>query len=300
MPCYKPLVFEKFGLKSNGKINMKICNRFTGNYEDYQNIDKYELVPCGQCIGCRLDYAKQWAERCSLEAAMYEENMFLTLTYNDENLPLNCSKKDFQLFIKRLRNHFSDREIRFFGCGERGSLSGRPHYHIIIFNAKFNDLKYLKHSGENNLYTSPTLEKLWPYGFSTIGEADYNSINYTARYVMKKIKGKQSDEFLLMSRRPGIGAEYLKKNIDKIKAQDLIYFPFSESKKQASLSRYFKNQIEIENPDYFKNKKKELIESIQAKNCSDKQVYTVDSLMKLNQVKESLKKAQIKALKRGL
>lgn len=300
MPCYKPLVFIKCGLQSNGKQKMKICRSFSGNYEDYQNKNLYELVPCGQCIGCRLDYAKQWSERCSLEASLYDENMFLTLTYNDLNCPIKLQKKDFQLFIKRLRNHFSDREIRFFGCGERGSHTGRPHYHIIIFNAKFNDLKYLKRSGENNLYTSPTLERLWPYGFSTVGEADYQSINYTARYVMKKIKGQETDEFLLMSRRPGIGWKYFEKNQDKIKELDLIYFPFSEGKKQTTLCRYYKNLISSEIPDYFINKKSDMIDKIRSKNYSDKQLYAVETEKELNEVKEELKKAQIKALKRGL
>ena len=61
-------------------------------------------VPCGQCAGRRLDQSKQWALRCVHEAQVHDENCFITLTYNNENLPKDGSlnKRDFQLFMKRL------------------------------------------------------------------------------------------------------------------------------------------------------------------------------------------------------
>lgn len=299
MPCYKPLVFSQYGLKENGKKNIVLERNFTGNYDDYMS-DRFLFVPCGKCLGCKLDYARIWAERCTLEASQYTDNMFLTLTYDDDHVPDICSKKDFQLFIKRLRNHFNDRNIRFFGCCERGSGTNRPHMHIIIFNAKFNDLKQLKRSGDHWLYTSSTLEKLWPYGFSTIGDADYNSINYTARYVLKKVNCNKSDEFLLMSRRPGIGYDYLMKNIDKIKDNELIYFPFNDTKKQTHLSRYYKELIKIDDPNFFEDKKKEMLEAIKQKNISEKQKYNIDNQLDLYNIQHKLKIYQIKNLKRGL
>ena len=300
MACYRPIVFEKLGFKSNGKVNLKICHRFSGNYEDYRDNKKYEIVPCGKCIGCRLDYANHWAERCSLEASQYKENMFITLTYNDMYVPDKLQKKDFQLFIKRLRNYFSDREIRFFGCGERGSKSGRPHFHIIIFNACFNDLKKHSKNGNNWLFTSPTLEKLRPYGFSTIGEADYASIAYTARYVVKKIKGSDSDEFLLMSRKPGIGWKYFQDHKDKIKELDMIYFPFSDNKNKTSLFRYYKNLIENDEPNYFISKKNDMLEKIYNNVDSTLLATGLKNEFELKQNQELIKKEQIKALKRGL
>lgn len=301
MPCYRPIVMTKCGKTKNGKDKYKIVKNFSFNYEDYRS-DDYVLVPCNRCIGCRLDYANHWAERCSLEASLYEQNMFLTLTYNDENVPLKVSKKHFQLFIKRLRNFFNDDKIRYFGCGEYGSQTHRPHYHIIVFGVCFDDLKKRGKSPSGEyIYNSESLEKLWPYGYSSIGMAEYNSMAYTARYVMKKLKGSvQSDEFVLMSRRPGIGYEYFIKNQDKIKELDKIYFPFNESKKQTTLFRYYKSLIEKDSPDYFTQKKPEILASIIQNTESLKQAVGVKSEYELKKMQENIKKEQIKALKRGL
>lgn len=113
--------------------------------------------------------------------------------------------------------------IRFYMCGEYGEKLGRPHYHICLFNCDFADKKHYDRTAQGHeLYTSSTLEKLWPFGLSTIGELTFETAAYTARYVMKKITGQQQEkhyehlnpetgeiyrlkpEFNEMSRRPGI------------------------------------------------------------------------------------------------
>lgn len=154
------------------------------------------LLPCGQCIGCRLERSRQWAMRCIHEAQLHKDNCFITLTYDAENLPPDCGlvKKDFQNFMKRLRKRFPKKKIKFYQCGEYGDRNNRPHYHAILFGHNFNDWLYLfdSPSGEP-IYTSPTLEAIWNNGFVTIGTVTFESAGYVARYCLKKINGQQKD-----------------------------------------------------------------------------------------------------------
>ena len=98
-------------------------------------------VACGRCIGCRKEYARQWAMRCLHEASLFDENSFVTLTYDDKHLPAGGTlvKRDVQLFLKRLRRKFSDRTIRYFFSGEYGGDTLRPHYHGCLFGFAFPD-----------------------------------------------------------------------------------------------------------------------------------------------------------------
>lgn len=180
-------------------------------------------IPCGQCVGCRLEKSRQWAVRCTHEASLHDDNCFITLTYDQDHLPDDngLNKRHFQLFMKRLRKKYGAK-IRFFHCGEYGDAGGRPHYHACIFNHQFSDLKHWKTINDIPLYISEELEGLWPFGFSTVGELTFQSAAYVARYVMKKITGKPADahytdpttgvvkqsEYTTMSRRPGIGQNW--------------------------------------------------------------------------------------------
>lgn len=300
MSCFRPIVFHDLGInKETGKRRVIFVRNFQGDYENYDS-KRYIRVPCGRCIGCRLDYARVWGERCSLEASQYKENMFLTLTYNDENLPLKVSKKDFDLFIKRLRNHFKDRKIRFFGCGEYGS-KGRAHYHIIVFNGMFDDLKYLTTKNGNPYYTSKTLESLRSYGFSLVGDCTFKSCNYTARYILKKqIGNNKSDEFVKMSRKPGIGREYFENHKDEFLIDNMIHFSFDENKKHASINRYFKKLYE--NLDYETNDELDKIarKRIEEKMKSEMQALGLEKQIDYYNLKKDIKKSHIKSLKRSI
>lgn len=211
-----------------------------------RDIRKEILLPCGQCRGCRLERSRQWATRCMHEAQMHEHNCFVTLTYAPEHLPRNCSLdyRDWQLFMKRLRKArtrslrslqaaspplLGKEEIRFYMCGEYGDDLARPHFHAILFGIDFADKKLISTKRGNNLYTNPTLDKIWAKGHAWIGSATWQSAAYVARYVMKKITGEQAKthyltideqtgetterkpEFNNMSRRPGIGSSWLNK-----------------------------------------------------------------------------------------
>ncbi len=197
MPCYSPLKGYRDPI-SKGLVFYKTSTKME--------------VACGQCLGCRLDRTLMWAMRITHEASMYESNCFLTLTYRDKSdctqqqldsghyVPddYSLNKKHFQNFIKRLRKHFPQK-IKYFHCGEYGDENLRPHYHACIFNADFGDQEIYDNTEGRGLYSSPLLEKLWPYGFSTIGELNFETASYTAGYILKKINGKAADDAYLRS-----------------------------------------------------------------------------------------------------
>lgn len=195
-------------------------------------------VPCGRCTGCRLDRSQAWAIRCLHESQMHPENCFITLTYNQQSVPTDYSVHldHFQDFMKRLRFAVEPTKIRFLACGEYGDQNLRPHYHALIFNYSFPDKKLITIRNNNPIYSSIQLAKLWTFGTHEIGNLTYKSAAYTARYSLKKIGGDKADEhymrqspvdgqfyrvaseFLVMSRRPGIGKPWF----DRYKAD---FFP---------------------------------------------------------------------------
>lgn len=181
-------------------------------------VGKALSLPCGRCIGCRLERARQWAVRIMHESKMHDENSFLTLTYEVEPKNGSLVVEDCQYFMKRLRLKLLPKRIRFFLCGEYGENFERPHYHAIIFGHNFPD-KFPCADGrrsEFQLYTSPFLEEVWGHGRCWIGEVAFDSASYVANYATKKITGEKAashygarkPEFLLMSRRPGIGRSW--------------------------------------------------------------------------------------------
>lgn len=154
-----------------------------------RSVERYIQVPCGCCIGCRLDRSRQWAVRCVHEASLFEHSSFVTLTYSAENLiSYSLQYRDFQLFMKRLRK--SCGPTRFYMCGEYGEDNGRPHFHSLLFGCRFADQVAIKQlSCGDILYRSPQLERLWPFGFSSIGAVTFDSAAYVARYAQKSLVG---------------------------------------------------------------------------------------------------------------
>jgi hypothetical protein len=218
MPCYHPLV----AFKCDGKVVFDKPFAFAKGFN----------LPCGQCIGCRLDYSRQWAIRCVHEAQMHEDNCFITLTFNNEFLhkrknPYSLDVSEFQRFMKRVRKKYGYK-IRFFHCGEYGDQNKRPHYHALMFGHDFQDKKLWQQKDGFKLFVSEELQELWPYGFSTIGPVNFETAAYTARYIMKKQTGEGAadhyqhvdqdgvvwqlrPEYCTMSRREGIGYEWYQK-----------------------------------------------------------------------------------------
>jgi hypothetical protein len=201
MGCFNPLTgYRSKFINENGKYPIVFK-------EKYSDGSGPITLPCGNCTGCRLEYSRQWALRCYHESLMHEENTYITLTYNEENLPEDHSihKEELQKFFKRLRKKLTliygrtkndngkgytpNKKISYFACGEYGENKGRPHYHAIIFGYDFPDKALWKLENGIAYFRSELLEELWPFGYSLIGNVTFESAAYVARYVMKKRKG---------------------------------------------------------------------------------------------------------------
>ena len=157
-----------------------------------------QFFPCGSCLDCRIDRRRVWTTRLVLESLEHKNVSYVTLTYNDENLPENgyLKKNELQDFFKRLRYYSPDVKLRYFACGEYGERSFRPHYHAIIF-------------GLDPVLGHDRVCDSWNKGFVKCVPATLEAMKYVAGYVTKKLihtTGEVSapPEFILSSRRPGI------------------------------------------------------------------------------------------------
>ena len=228
MACYRPL----HAWKGPPEIDPETGRERTVFFQRKKGWAEYEIshmmLACGRCTGCRLDRSREWAMRCLHEARLHADNAFVTLTYNDRHLPADGSlvKRHFQLFMKRLRKSVSPKKVRFFQCGEYGSINLRPHYHAILFGHDFSDKTVWKSNRFGDpVYKSAELQKLWcdqhgsPLGFVSTGAVSFRSAAYVARYIMKKRTGDGAEqhyqgripEYVTMSRRPGIGHDAVKR-----------------------------------------------------------------------------------------
>lgn len=226
---------------------------------------EYIEVPCRCCMACRLNYTKEWAIRCMNESTCHDKNCFITLTYDNDHLPLdgNLVKSDLQKFFKRLRK--SGVKCKYLACGEYGGQFGRPHYHSVIFGWYPEDSYLWRNKKVNPTFRSPTLEKLWPFGMSEIGSLTFNSARYVASYIVKQHRGKEKKyydennvvpEFVVMSN--GLGRDFCDKYGNQLKA--LGYLPFQGHK--VKLPRYYEDRLFISNEDKErrKNEKRKAID----------------------------------------
>lgn len=246
MPCYSPLT--AYRSKVIGETGLRGITFSRG--ASFSGVPMQ--LPCGKCIGCKLEYSRQWAMRCVHELKFHSTSAFLTLTYKPEKLPMGGTlvKSDLSAFIKRLHNRLLYRRgygVRFYACGEYGERLSRPHYHAIIFGYDFPDKYKIGSKGGDPLFASDECSELWPDGFNSIGEVTFNSCAYVARYVTKKITGEGADahyqglepEFCNMSRRPGIGSQYVSKYMDEIKAHDSVII----NGREVAIPRFYDGKI---------------------------------------------------------
>lgn len=245
-----------------------------------QDGHKYIQIPCNKCWACQLRYSGEWATRIMKEAEKYQNNWFITLTYGDHSLPIaekvewdNYEKdpqdpfgeriktheirendgtwqgtlypKDMETFLNSLRKHFRDKGhegVKYFYCGEYGSETHRPHYHIILMNCPLDPGSFYKPHVDKNFkahWKSKELEHLWAdgekgkricKGHVDVAELEWSCAAYVARYCTKKLNMENDKteylehgllpEFIRMSK--GIGMDYLEKNIDSIYKNDEI------------------------------------------------------------------------------
>lgn len=269
MPCFRPM--QAFFVESVNKSGQPSrAAVFPQSYRDkFSRGEKLPedavSLPCGKCMACRLETSRQTALRCVHESKMYQDNCFVTLTFDDEHLPKMCPlteggyslvRKHTQDFMKRLRQKFSDRRIRVYGCGEYGEKLGRPHYHFCLFNIDFFDRLRWKKVNGFWYYNSPTLSSLWTYGHSVVTDFSFETAAYVARYCTKKLNGDLADshyrgrlpEFSVFSNRPGIGKPWL----DRYGASDV--YPLDECVARGvtcKVPRYYDRVREREDPEGF-------------------------------------------------
>jgi hypothetical protein len=278
-------------------------------------------LPCGQCVGCRLERSRQWAVRCMHEASLYDNNCFLTLTYDDEHLPEDKSLRyeDFQLFMKRFRKRFKgiqpDKDgkypIRFYMAGEYGEKFRRPHFHACIFNFDFADKKYFKKTpGGSRIFTSAALSELWPFGYASIGNVTFESAAYVARYIMKKVNVSSATphhlrnhyvevdedgviselvpEFNKMSLKPGIGQGWFDKFKDEVYPDDFVVVNGRKCKPPRYYDKKFADEFPIE------------FENIQFDRYVDSLERAEDSTPERLAVRERVTQAKVDRLVRNL
>lgn len=202
----------------------------------FQELHRHDIVgdielPCGQCIGCRMRRASDWALRVMHESSCWPANCFVTLTYARDCLPPESSlcHVDFQLFMKRVRKHFRV-PVRFYMCGEYGPLNQRPHYHACLFNVDFRSDRVPSGKSASGavFYDSALLSRLWGHGRVSVQDLERETAGYCARYIMKKVLGpaakqaysfvdddgvihERKPEYAAMSLKPGIGAKWFEK-----------------------------------------------------------------------------------------
>jgi len=226
-------------------------------------------------MGCRVRRTSEWTTRIMHEL-QGKDGCFITLTYEDKHLPEGSTlvKSDLQKFLKRLRKYLEPLKIKYYGCGEYGDATKRPHYHIIIIGWKPDSEQ--NYRPNRKTVASKEIEKLWSFGNNVIGSADREAIQYTVGYIRKKLLGNSAYEyggltppFALQSQKlgleycmshkesilsdkgitrngkpVGVPRYYRKKLIDKDTVEEYYYHRRAKVKRQEIIDQYMKKEYE--------------------------------------------------------
>lgn len=230
------------------------------------------LVPCGKCINCRRKRQNDWFVRMELERQDYDVDkcLFITLTYDNDNLPSNglLSKRDLQLFLKRLRKYYPPRTIRYFASGEYGAIenTNRPHYHLVLYGVPFLE--------------KDIINKCWGKGFTCIKPLNSQNCRYVSKYCNKGLQKDKIDydtgeivsEFVTMSRRQGLGFSKLNNQefVDNITNEGFIIL---KKKFKYSIPAAFKRKLKENGIDI----KKDIVYSLVLKDEATRLLYNTDN-----------------------
>lgn len=290
MPCYHPIeafdVTRDFENSTDREVIFSL-HEYWLDHPFFSQIDCREklirqgrrlMLPCRKCIGCRLAKSREWANRAVMEQLYHDQCWFLTLTYDDEHLPpafpvddltgeilsvhATLVKKNLQDFFKRLRKN-TGQQFRYYAAGEYGSQSYRPHYHVLLFGLKLNDLSVIsKNFAGQPYYVSDMIQKCWTAGIHILGPVTWQSASYVAQYTMKKAthgfskeyyeKAAIVPEYQTMSLKPGIGFQYYFNHPDIF---DYNYFDVQtpQGGRRMTPPEYFKKKYREEHPkEYLK------------------------------------------------
>lgn len=275
MPCRSPI--RQYHSKSGSGWSFNAAKP----HDDYRDLN------CGVCLECRIRKTREWSIRCYHEAQLHSDNSWVTLTYRDN--PITLRRGDVTLFFKNLRN--AGYRFRYFGAGEYGSETLRPHYHICLFGLRFADqYPWRVHKGIT-YYRSPALEKAWPHGNAEVGAFAPETARYVAGYTYKKINGRAADEadeetglrpydrllpsgeifevakeMLFVSLKPGIAAEWIAQNWRDVYRHDKVVM----NGKEYLPPVYYDKQLKLYKPEvYEKIKNARLEAAINAPELSD-------------------------------
>lgn len=252
MSCHHPYIAyrSRNGVSDDG--TWPLVNNVSDGYSDLPVVR-----PCGKCIGCRVQLRRDKAIRATHEATLYDYTSFITLTYSDDKLPYESDgiypvliKRDVQLFLKKFRRSIEPHKIRYFGCGELGARTRRPHYHLLIYNWMFPDRR-IYDPGPPELYESAHLTDCWDKGLAVIGDVTPASAMYVAGYALKKLVENYEDESLefgLSSRRPGIGYGWIDKWMHDVYPRDSIVWAGIEVRPP----RYYDDFLKSKDPDLYR------------------------------------------------
>lgn len=227
MPCYHPI---------------DIPVKHKPIREGARPVWQTRTLPCGRCLGCRANQAREWSIRIMHETQMHNSAWFLTLTYDNENLPENGSlcPTHLQGFFKTLRRDHPTGSISYFACGEYGEKTQRPHYHAVLYGPDFLDKYIHRPSPTSPVWKSQTLDSYWTHGLSEFSTVTPASAAYVAGYVRKKIStryhpdaytrvepttGELFDiqpEFSRMSLKPAIGKRWIEKYWPDVYPKDFV------------------------------------------------------------------------------
>lgn len=305
MPCYSPLkAYRSRTRTKRGKHGITFDRKASNGQE--------VSLPCGQCSGCRQKRARDWAIRCMHEASSHASNFFVTLTYDDEHLPLingypTLNHRDFQLFMKRLRKK-TGQKLRYYMCGEYGPKTKRPHYHAIIFGLELVDLVlFSEHENGQRLYTSKTLAKAWGHGHVLAGGVEYSSARYVAGYIHKKRLGPDAErhysftdpetgeitcvepEYSCMSRRPGIATTWWEEWKDETMDHDHVVV----RGQKYPLPKFYDRKIEEEDEKFY-----EYLKTLRQMEIGERWENKSDEeLARIGRVKRNLEKRRIERQK---
>lgn len=288
MPGYKngAFVIPQSQESRFAKLLKKLEARLDSELKLNMIYSSISVIGCGKCVECKIKTSKEWAQRSVCEASMHVDNWFVTLTYDDEHLPLPIPTysrhsydyglwspllyEDFEKFKKRLleyiRYHYNVDGIRFLMCGEYGPKNGRPHFHVIFYGLPLPDV--VKHNdltvkGRPYVYlSSEIIDNCWGKGFTTLGEVNWETSAYVGRYVMKKFSNLEEFDYCKLcydngweplppemrqaSRNPGLARPFYDVNKDEIYNIDKVVLPNGRTPQPC---QYFDRLFDLEDPE---------------------------------------------------
>lgn len=301
MRCLNPI---KAGYTVSGELTFK-------KKEHSQELEGFELE-CRKCLPCRLNIAREKSIRALHESKMHEHNIFLTLTYNEENLKSSkLQYKDFQLFMYSLRElrtrHIKDKELKkkfsisYMVTGEYGAENKRPHWHAILFNYRPSDAKhkYTTELGED-VYTSEEISNLWKKGNIEFGSVTLDSASYVARYAAKKlVHGHDADHdyhpIHKTSSKYAIGRSWIEKYFEHAFNHGFIVLPNGQTTK---IPRYYVDWAKKHKPEvwqrYVTQKRHELQEEAKIRSRKEELLYLTDLINQQHGGPRPITRAKVK------